>query len=372
MNIQSQRRWLMGGSSLLLGLLFITPLYAQTPSSSSNGKTMSNEQTNSDKPAKIEYHLAKLTPRCVGRVLMDVPEDFEAPKENESSYIDKVRISSKAKVRKEDFPYLLKQRIEEFNERDKRISKRKDPEDKLDLPFLKETEALHDGYGGVIYNRNEDASMDVSRTLEANIWRDGVAIRAELNASDGRAPRYDKERRKYPDVYRYDVPQKRQELLAVLKRLKGWDGVHVPHEPGSCYGHVYVTGPDNFAERTAEWWIYNKNKDLHFSLDVDNQIKERDTMLERIGHKEVSSDEELIRKRVVPLPQMPNAHAEEYLMTDYRGEHDFMMIINEKVGSSKTPYIMVQFNDRGLLSKEDALTLWDAMIPTIRMRPGAF
>lgn len=365
MQKQSQRRWLMGGSSLLLGLLFITPLYAQTPSFSSNGKTMSNEQTNSDKPAKIEFHLAKLTPRCVGRVLMDVPEDFEAPKENESSYIDKVRISSKAKVRKEDFPYLLKQRKEYLTKEDEYT-------DKLDLPFLKETESLHDGYGGVIYNRNEDASMDVSRTLEANIWRDGVAIRAELNASDGRAPRYDKERRKYPDVYRYDVPQKRQELLAVLKRLKGWDGVHVPHEPGSCYGHVYVTGPDNFAERTAEWWIYNKNKDLHFSLDVDNQIKERDTMLERIGHKEVSSDEELIRKRVVPLPQMPNAHAEEYLMTDYRGEHDFMMIINEKVGSSKTPYIMVQFNDKGLLSKEDALTLWDAMIPTIRMRPGAF
>lgn len=367
MNEQKQRRerLLMGGSSLLLGLLFITPLYAQSPSSSSNGKTMSNEQTDSDKPTKIEFHLAKLTPRCVGRVLMDVPEDFEAPKENQASSIDSVLISSKTNVRKEDFPYLLKQREDEMAQ----INMSTKPSDR---PFLKETYPLHDGYDGIIYNRNQLTEIDVARTLEGHIWRDSVAITAEIKARDGRGKKYDEDRKLYAPAYRYDVPQQRQILEAVLKRLKGWDGVHVPREPGSCYGHVYVTGPDNFSERTGNYWLYNKNKDLHLALSINNYVQEKDTMLERIGDRKVASDQELIRKRVVPLPKMPKAHAEEYIMTESTGNHNFMMIINEKIGSSKTPYIMVQFDDNGLLSKEDALKLWDAMIPTIRMRPGAF
>lgn len=370
MNIQSQRRWLMGGSSLLLGLLFITPLYAQTPSSSSNGKTMSNEQTNSDKPTKIEYHLAKLTPRCVGRILIDVPENFETPKENRASLINSVLISSKANVRKEDFPYLLKQRKDELKKED-------EDTEPVDLPFLKETYDLHDGYGGVIYNRNESAKMDLFRTLEANIWRDNVAIRAEIKAKDGRGKRYDDVFNDMPadfpvKQYRYDVPQQRQKLENIIKRFKGWDGVHVPQEPGSCYGHVYITGSDDFQEETGEWWIYNKNKNLHFSIDYDNVTKEKDTLLERIADRKYDGDTQLIRKGVVPLPKFPNAHAEGYITSNNQGEHKFFMIINEKIGSSKTPYMLVQFNDKGLLSKEDALAIWDAIIPTIRMRPGAF
>ncbi|WP_050533282.1 hypothetical protein [Klebsiella quasipneumoniae] len=78
-----------------------------------------------------------------------------------------------------------------------------------DAPFLKQIHLLPSGMKGVIFERMEHQGVpDVARILEAYRWDDGVTFKIEMKASDGRAKKYDEDRKKSKYSFNYDIPEK--------------------------------------------------------------------------------------------------------------------------------------------------------------------
>lgn len=62
---------------------------------------------------------------------------------------------------------------------------------------------------GEIFERMEHQGVpDVARILEAYRWDDGVTFKIEMKASDGRAKKYDEDRKKSKYSFNYDIPEK--------------------------------------------------------------------------------------------------------------------------------------------------------------------
>ncbi|EPY6700841.1 hypothetical protein ACXEFM_000233 [Klebsiella quasipneumoniae] len=99
--------------------------------------------------------------------------------------------------------------FEQFLNRYKEELKNTRPDSSDDAPFLKQIHLLPSGMKGKIFERMENQGFpDVARILEAYRWDDGVTFKIEMKASDGRAKKYDEDRKKSKYSFNYDIPEK--------------------------------------------------------------------------------------------------------------------------------------------------------------------
>ncbi|MGV3345428.1 T6SS immunity protein Tli4 family protein [Enterobacteriaceae bacterium LUAb1] len=312
-----------------------------------------------------------LTTRYAGRFLIDVPQAFISDDENQAEINGHIMYS-----KQQYFPaFLQKVALKEESFKHKPDYAFASPQQR---PFLKAKYPLEDNRKGVIFNRIQgDGMTDDARMLEANLWSNGVGIELNVEASDASAPWYAEDRKKRPDLYYTNTEQKKQELLALLKRIEGWDNITPPPGQGTCYTNVFIKGPPGDKEFAVNGYGYNNKSDIYLSVEYDTFTKEKDTLLER------ASGIKALLARIVGLKTLRKGkrtinglQGEEWLtvQTDKHGKTTYLfnLLINEKIGSPQTPYLAVTLTNSDILSEEDTLALWDAVTHTLRPRPGAF
>ncbi|VEI71990.1 T6SS immunity protein Tli4 family protein [Serratia rubidaea] len=323
----------------------------------------------------MEHILQGMTPRCVGRYLIDLPAGFTTGPGNVMAFINKSPVSYKRMYRPA-FEQKIRLREAEL--------KQKQALDPLDMPFLKQVYVLPAGMEGVIFERNESISVsDFGRVLEAYLYTNGVAVKIEMAADNGQAERYAERRKLYPAIYSNTVPQKLAELTALLKRISGKAETDIPVGAGLCLPEVFIA--DGQGKQREHYSVVYKSPDypaVKFNFDSDNFTHSEDSLLERSAEMRALLKEAEGRTLANGRRELNGLYAEQWLAKGNiaaRGEKGlrFVMNIHEKTAGPTTPRLTISFMQRGLegdsrLSENEAVGAWQAITETLRMRPGAY
>lgn len=319
-----------------------------------------------------QTHMATLftdpTTYCFGRYLIDLPRDFTVTKfwvllDNEEILIHPSYLpvyEQKIKLRQ--------QALEQTQ-----------PKDKINAPYLKGIHPITGGGKGVIFERNyTDIAQDRARVLELYAYQDGLLIETKLKATNGSAARYDELRKDDESFYRNDVNQKLGVLKNLLSRITKRDENLIPRTAGLCLPYAFLADP-NESEQSFGWVVESdKYPSIRISFNMYNRLKEVDSMLERSS---------AINKLLAPLSvtdlrkqafTLHGQQAEEWLLEDLHSKRNakrlFSLILNEKEGGDRTPYISMDLTQAlpdKTLSQAEVVELWDTIRSTLRFRPGA-
>ncbi|MFC0229144.1 T6SS immunity protein Tli4 family protein [Serratia aquatilis] len=320
----------------------------------------------------VDNLLVNATPRCIGRYLIDLPENFNSP--IGTVYINKNEI---------EFQRLYLPAFEQ------RIRLREDELQKTktihaeDGPYLKNIYPLPNGMKGVIFETNfSEIAPDSARKLEAHIYSNGVAFKTEIDARNPDATRYQKERERNPSYYKNNVQVKLNELINLLIRLHGRQENEIPKDKGLCFPNGFISGAPGVANEMEDVTFSYQSKinpRLYLDLSTDNFIQEDTSMLERSS----SIVNELLNYQMSTLMkgkrEINKLAAEEWLTVgngeDANSGHTFVLNVNEKTGSSQTPGFTIELKHGPLpdeaLSQNELIAFWQKITKTLRVRPGA-
>lgn len=323
----------------------------------------------------VEHFLQGMTPRCVGRYLVDLPASFTTGPDNMLAFVNKSPIRYKR---------LYRPAFEQKIRLRKAALEKKKALDPLDLPFLKQVHPLPEGMEGVIFERNESHSVhDVSRILEAHLYTNGVAVEIEMTADDGLAERYAERRKLYPEIYGNNVPQRLAELTDLLTRISGKKETDIPIAAGFCLPELFIAdGKGSQKERYGMIYTSPDYPYLKFDFDSDNFNNSADSLLERSAMMERKIKEAEGHTIASGRRELNGLYAEQWLAMGNSGNGEgekalrFAVNIHEKTAGPETPRLSVSFSQRGLegegrLSEHEAVSIWQSITDTLRMRPGA-
>jgi hypothetical protein len=335
----------------------------------------------------IEQLTAHMTPRCIGRYLVDLPESFVLNSESHAE-VEEATISVMP-MKETVFEHRLAQREAEL--------RKKHMDGEPNNPFLKKIIALPNGAIGNIFNRAEESgSLDVGRTLELWGWKDGYAIRADIKSTDASDPKYVSD--SYWKSRGSDTPQKLAQLLKVYERTRGRTDTEIPKEQGVCFANGFVSGP-----ATDEEWVdmnhyLSSADDVYFRFISMSHIgPEEDTLLQRgagINEMLKQVNGRTLRKGA---REANGLKYEEWLVMRESdpGVPDYHMTLemNSKEGNAKNPLVTFDMSSgvrkpgpslsveesiaqkpitKATLDEAESVALWDKVTATLRPRPGAF
>ncbi|MDK2634811.1 T6SS immunity protein Tli4 family protein [Pantoea stewartii subsp. indologenes] len=322
----------------------------------------------------VNAFLDEMTTRCVGRYLIDIPKSYSVTSDNVLAFINNASVKTK-RVYRPAFEQKIRLREEALMQ-----EKTVDPQD---MPYLKQVYPLPAGMVGVIFERNESGSVpDAARILEAHLYTNGIAVEVAMEAENGLSPRYDKFRKQTPDVYRNSVPNRLAELTRLLKRISGKKDTEIPQQAGFCLPEIFIAdGAVKNKEEIDVTYTSDKYPRADFDFSTDNFNKTDDTMLDRSA--EVNKDIKAAEGRTIQKGkrEINSLYTEEWLVfgsmdNDEKGLR-FVFHANENVIQDNSPWMYISFLQRGLsgnnqLSENEAVSAWEKITSTLRLRPGAF
>ncbi|MGV3347127.1 T6SS immunity protein Tli4 family protein, partial [Enterobacteriaceae bacterium LUAb1] len=213
--------------------------------------------------AVVNPFLDKMTTRCVGRYLIDMPASFSVTSDNVMAFISDAPV----KTQRLDRPaFAQKIRLRE------EALKKEQTVNPQDMPFLKQVYPLPQGMEGIIFERNRDISMpDSARTLEAHFYTNGVAVMIEIRARNGLSSRYDDDRKDIPELYGNTVPAKLAELTHLLTRITGRKEGEIPRQAGFCLPEIFIAdGEEKHKEELDLTYTSNDFAKTDFDFSTDN------------------------------------------------------------------------------------------------------
>ncbi|CAM2189942.1 Tle cognate immunity protein 4 C-terminal domain-containing protein [Paraburkholderia sacchari] len=320
---------------------------------------------------------AKLKARCVGRYLIDMPEDAS---EYGDAKILGVDITAKAMTEE-----AYRQEIEQ------REVVLKTVKDNYPRPVLYEVGPIHgkDTY----YFIYRDAVIDspATRYIEGYKWDRGYRFLLKIEASDYLHPNQTND----PIVKKFDVkndvPAKTALVFSIMEKLSGRPKEEIPTEPGLCFAGGFLPGRATDDQFVNSGFRLANNRDVFFDVLVDTEPHGNTTLLQHADSPEgrwalKAMDAKVIRKGVVDLS---GVKAEEWLFEglkpgDGRGD-SFSLSVHGTTSGPATPYLSLDMNtggrleiggkfvslETGSLSTGEAVALWDAVSRTVRLRPGS-
>lgn len=318
----------------------------------------------------VDKLLVDPIPRCFGRFLIDLPDGFSF--QTGAVFINK----QKVEVQRMYLP-AFEQRI---RLREDELRKTK-PISAEDAPLLKNIYILPNGMKGIVFERTSSpVAPDAFRNLEAHIYNNGVAFKTIVETVNPDSKRYQKDREIEPELYRNNVKDKLNELNGFLSRLHGRKETSVPEGKGFCIPDGFISGVSQGDEEVTLSYRSTKNPRLYITLSSDNFLQEKTSMLERSSS--ISADLTNAGGRTLGKGErkINQLATEEWLMVgigkDASSGHVFTLNVNEKTGSSATPYVRIELNHGPLpddtLSENEVIVLWQKITETLRLRPGAF
>jgi hypothetical protein len=334
----------------------------------------------------IEQLTTHMTPRCVGRYLINLPDSFVL---NSVSHTEIEGVTITVKSMQEDlFEHVLTKREAELR------SMHMDGEP--NKPFLKRIENTPSIELGKVFNRAEaTGSAGIGRVLELWGWRKGYRLVLEIKATDYPGAGFHE-----PDDPPDDTPKKLAQLLNVYERLRGRADTEIPKEPGVCFANGFVSGPPTDAE-----WI-----DMNHHLSTARDVYSRFISMSHIGPEENT----LLQRG----PDIETALKQAHGLTLRKGEREanglkfeewlsqresetypgltiyfLTMEMNSAYGDAAKPLVTFDLSSgvekpgpqlsleetatqkpiiAATLSAAESIALWDKVTATLRPRPGAF
>lgn len=343
----------------------------------------------SEEARRVAALTAKMSTRCVGRYLIDMPEEFVLNSES-STEIEGVKIYVKPMVG-DVFNRML-------NEREKELRQMTQPGRDRNRPHLRKTIAIHSPSLGLVFDRAEGTgSSDRSgRELELMAWRDGYQIQASIKATDLTFPEDAED--SIALQLKTDVDEKLAHLLNVYERIRGRKDTEVPTEQGLCFANGFLKGAPTDHEVILIQHHLNQAPDVstvfHSLSDLvqDSELLDRGDGIERM--LKANAGYTLRKGRALSLV----ADSQEWLMTKKDPDSGLLsqhmtLEANAKTGSAATPVVVFDL-DTGVpipappltleesavrkplqkvtLSEAESVALWDRISATLRPRPGAF
>ncbi|MDG0760749.1 T6SS immunity protein Tli4 family protein [Klebsiella quasipneumoniae] len=243
-----------------------------------------------------------------------------------------------------------------------------------DAPFLKQIHLLPSGMKGEIFERMEHQGVpDVARILEAYRWDDGVTFKIEMKASDGRAKKYDEDRKKSKYSFNYDIPERKSLLLSILSGLHPRKDNQRPQENNLAikYGEVKESLLGEY-EMTVKY-LNKYGIEINFSMDNGPY---RETPLLKKDHRVMESSYGTTLYKgsrkvngfdAVEWLVRENRVSEGIPMTSYT----FTLIINEDRVGGVTPlevnmiYTSHEKSSDELLSESELVAAWQHITETL-------
>ena len=325
---------------------------------------------------------AKAT-RCLGNYLIDLPKQFKATKNNSFQYDYNQNIDiSTSQQDFTAFKQMLDRREQEL--------KNTKPIEKIDGNFLKAIYPLSvsnsNEIQGVIFERMESEGIpDSARILEGYRWKDGVTFKIEITALNGSASRYDEDRKKYPEIYNNNVPEKIALMRTLFERMRVRDDFTIPNESGFCFINGFMQGDDDRPKEIQFTYRYEDRDDFYFHITFNNYAG--------IGSLFDIPDNFIIQgegqKIYKGTREINNLHLEEVIVknNDFLDSNDnelkkeryiFNLGINMEDPDNKKPSLEVEMyyilprDSSKAYSKKQLMTIWRDITNSIRIRESSF
>lgn len=334
-----------------------------------------------DQQHQIESLVGQLQPLCVGRYMVDVPEQFYA--EGAAARINDERLKGES-MPWPAFEQRIRLREEEL--RNTQVSK------EINAPYLKGVHPLSGNAKGVIFEHNVNfQAQGGSRNLEAHYYHNGVAFVTKIYARDYSSDMYIEQRRKRPKFYINDLQERLAELRALIARVQGIQpGDPVPQGKGFCFDQGFIAGdslsivgsPRGKEEMGTRFEVQQFPR-LVLKFDSNNYIKEDNSILDRANSMVFKLLGFNLRVLSKGKRLINGLEAEELLLYDSSDseshEYSFNLYINEKHGSNSTPLfhamLLYRLDGRKLgpddMTEKQLKALWYQVTQSIRTRPGA-
>lgn len=310
-----------------------------------------------------------LSSRCIGQYLIDFPSDFKLIN-------GLVSVNDKQVESQKIFLPAFEHKIS-LREKELRHSK---PIKPANIPFLKNVYPLPSPMVGVIFEYiSSESAPDAFRILEGHVYNNGVAFKTTIDAVNADGDRYQSERSTDPDVYYNDVESKVASLVQLLGKFQGRDETEMPSSKGTCIPNGLILALDNKKEEVKFSYQSTNNKHVYLNFESDNFLQEDSSMLERSAFNSELFSENKTRTITKGPRDINGLKVEEWLTVGNGVEavngHNFVLKVNEKSGSPKTPFLTVNLIHGPLpdenLSEEEILHEWQEITTTLRVRPKA-
>lgn len=340
--------------------------------------TSTNEQQQ-----KVDELLTNLATRCLGTYLIDLPKQFKASKANsfEYGYNQSIDISTNQQYLP-PFKQMLVRREQEL--------KNTQPIDPIDGNFLKAIYPLpvsnSNEIQGVIFERMQRRGIpDVARILEGYHWQNEVTFKIEMKATNGSASRYDEDRKKYPEIYNNDVPEKIAQMRTLFERMRVRDDYTIPDEPGFCFINGFMQGDDYRPKYIQFTYQYEDREDFYFHITFNNYAGSES--LFDIPDNFIIQGEG--QKIYTGTREIHNLHLEEVIVknNDFYDSNDnglkkeryiFNLGINMEEPDNRNPNLEIQMyyiiprDSRNAYSEDQLMIIWREITNSIRIRESSF
>lgn len=340
---------------------------------------------NPEEATFIDQLTQRRVTRCVGRYLIDLPELF-LPNSMVDATFGGVKINVQP-MAKADF----QRRFDAY-----RIKLDQTRLPSSGLPFLHGVTPFREGEEGGVFDRAESTadSYRVKRTLELWGWRNSFFFQLSLDAFNGTYPEDAGDA--YVRSRGSNVPEKLDQLLKVYSRVRGRKDDEIPTDQGDCIANGFVAGPPSDQQAIDVPYHLQGSPDVYFDFNHTTTVRERDTLLERTAKVEQEmqgSGTQTVRKGKRELNGLPY---EEWLMRGPTPDRVpgtmFMLHGNETDLDPAKPFVELRlFNgfripapertleekaqlkdlEKATLTEAQAVALWDKVVATLRVRPGA-
>lgn len=338
---------------------------------------------NPEEAQRIATLTERMTPRCVGRYLIDLPTEFIL----NTSGITKIEgVSFKASpMSKAQFDMRLQRRRLELT--NQRI-------DGETTPSLTDVRELPDG-AGLVFNRSETGADAFARTWELLTWSAGVMLEMTVNARDMALMR-----QFGPDDKREtNVEEKFTHLLKLHKRTSTRKDEDIPTLQGVCFANGFVEGPPTDEEWIDVYYHWQGKQDVYASFSSNSGIGPMGTTL---PERAAAIEKALVSENGATLRhgrrKVNGLEFDEWLSRRQPDEGDAIIYnvtaeMNSKGGNALQPLLVFGLISgdehpgpaltleqaatakpilKATLNAAETVALWDSISATLRLRPGAF
>lgn len=322
------------------------------------------------------------TPRCVGRYMIDLPENMTLVTGPHRAEIEDVTIEV-TPMSEARFELALKER--------ELFLKNQHMDGEVNNPSLKSVAKLANNSGFVFNRARATGSADVARTLELWSWRENFQLKMTIEADDPTDPKY----ADHPRISKRKktIDEKLAHLLEVYSRTRGRADTDIPTEPGICFAHGFVAGKAGKKEKMDILYALKNVPDVSLGFEYDALFQEDTSLLDR--GKEINAMLENSNGRSLRKGKNKTGgiSAEEWLMTGNTDSnvmgHMFTLESSNMTGHENSPFFVIDMQNgnfwddddldnprpkltKATLSEAQAIVFWERVTATLRPRPGAF
>jgi hypothetical protein len=225
---------------------------------------------------RVETLTAKMTTRCVGRYLVDMPQSFVLNSES-NTVIEGVKVSVQP-MDKLLFERSLTARLSEIEATKFRGALQA-------FPFMRAKSALPAPFVGVVIDRARSIDEGrLGRTFEALGWLDGYQISAFIDAMDNTFPEDAND--SIAKQLGNDTSEKLTHLLKVYQRISGRKDHEIASKPGLCIPNGFVAGSSMEGQDTGAVYHLRDAPDVWFGITIDGTIGAMSTLFQRSSELE--------------------------------------------------------------------------------------